>query len=329
MITIIDSGIEFLLYFVINISFILLISPFYMTLVKKVKAFAQRRRGPPLLQGYYNLGKLMKKEVIYSKNSSIIMRITPYINLITLLTATLSIPLIFVPQYFNDFGNVILFLYLLALAKFFMALSGLDAGSTFGGMGSSREMTVLAIFEPITIIVFGALVFALNTTDIYTMFDQADYCSNNIAQLSNSCHRLFPLLLPIAISLFIMLIVETARIPVDNPETHLELTMIHEAMVLEQSGPNLAMMELSHAIKQTLIMAILINIFFPYGLTTGFTPFSFVISLVSFFIKGIALAIVVGVFESSIAKFRLLRLPSLFVIALFLPLITIAISVLT
>ena len=303
-----------------------------MTLVKKVKAFAQRRQGPPLLQGYYNLGKLMKKEVVYSKDSSIIMRITPYINLMAMLTATLSIPLIFIPQYITDFGNVILFIYLIALAKFFLSLYVLDAGSTFGGMGSSREMTVLAIFEPIAVIVFGALVFTLDTTNIFSMFNQAVSCSINIALLCQSndpCHHLYPLLLPIAISLFIMLIVETARIPVDNPETHLELTMIHEAMILEQSGPNLAMMELSQAIKQTLIMAILINLFLPYGLTSVATPLSFLTSMVSFFIKGVILSIVVAIFESSIAKFRLLRLPSLFTIALFLPLITIALSVLT
>ncbi len=323
------QSLEFLLYFIINTSYVILISPFLLTLIKKIKAFTQKRVGPPWFQGYYNLLKLFRKETVYSSTSSIIMRITPVFNLSIIIVASLSVPILFIPSLQNTFGNVILLIYLLALTKFFLALSGLDAGSTFGGMGSSREMTVLAVFEPIIILVFVALVFIFRTTDIFEMFTISASCSNNIISSSQTCHYSFPLLIPIVISLFVMLIVETARIPVDNPETHLELTMIHEAMTLEQSGPNLAMLEISHGVKQTIIMALIINIIFPFGLAISLNPFDLFISFFAFTIKIIVLSILVGIFESSIAKFRLLRLPTLFSIALFLPVIAIGLSVFT
>ncbi len=320
---------EFTLYFVLNTVFIILISPFFSTLIKKIKAFTQRRIGPPFLQGYWNIWKLLKKELLYSNVSSIISRIGPIIVLVFTISASISIPVLFIPQYLNELSNVILFLYFLALAKFFMALVGLDAGSTFGGMGSSREMTVLAVFEPIIILVLLALSFTFKTSDFFPMFSTSVACSQNYFVLNSSCNQLIPLLLPILLSLFIVLIVETARIPVDNPETHLELTMIHEAMTLEQSGSNLALLELSASIKQTLLIAIIINLFIPFGLVTSLNPISLLISMFSFITKGVFICIIIGLFESSIAKFRLMRLPSLFGIAFFLPLITIIMIILS
>ncbi len=309
---------QFIYYGLLNIVFAVAVSPFFMSLIKKVKAFAQGRRGPPLLQTYYNLWKLMKKEVIYSSNSSWVMRLTPYVNIAVLIIAALFVPLVFIPQPIWAAANVILFLYLLALAKFFMALSGLDAGSSFGGMGSSREMTLSALIEPITIMVFAALAFVLKTTNLHGMF--LEILKSNIL-FSN------PVLILIAISMFIVLIVETARIPVDNPETHLELTMIHETMILEQSGKNLALMELSHAIKQVLFMGILINIIFPWGIATELTLAGALVAAAIFFIKASALSVIIGLFESSFAKSRLFHLPDLFMIALFFSVITILIEV--
>jgi formate hydrogenlyase subunit 4 len=188
-----------------------------------------------------------------------------------------------------------------------MALAGLDAGSTFGGMGSSREMTFSAVIEPVIIIVFAALGLLLKTTNIYQMF----------ATSLQSSLLINPSTLLISLSLFIILIVESSRIPVDNPETHLELTMIHEAMLLEYSGPDLAMMELSHAVKQTLLMAVLINVLFPWGLTTSPNIFSVSVSIITFITKGVVLATAIGVFESMFAKSRLFRLPNLFMLAFF------------
>ncbi len=189
--------------------------------------------------------------------------------------------------------------------------------AAFGGMGSSREMAISALIEPVIIVVFAALAFTFKTTDIPDMFRGA-LTSNVLVD---------PAIILIAISLFIVIIVESARVPVDNPETHLELTMIHEAMILEQSGKNLAMMELSSAMKQLLLMGLLINILFPWGLTTTFTVPAIFISVAAFVLKASVLAVVIGLFESSCAKSRLFRLPSLFALALFLSIITLILEV--
>jgi formate hydrogenlyase subunit 4 len=287
-------------------------------MIKKVKAYMQGRRGPPLFQNYYLLSKLFKKETVYSYNSSFISRISPYINIVFLLGASLCIPLVYIPNSDFGIGNVVLFLYLMVMAKFFMALTGLDAGSAFGGMGSSREMTISAIFEPIVIIVVSALAFVLKTVDIHQMFTQA----LATAAITNSA------LILICAALFVVLITETSRVPVDNPETHLELTMIHEAMLLESSGPNLALMELSHAIKNTLLMALLINILVPWGLTTTFSLSGLVIAIASFLVKGGVLTIIIGVFESVMAKSRLFNLRTLFMLAYSLAFLTIVFELL-
>jgi formate hydrogenlyase subunit 4 len=287
-------------------------------LIKKTKAFMQGRRGPPLFQTYYLLIKLFKKENIYSANSSFITRISPYLNLVFLLAASLSVPLVFIPESVFGIGNVILFLYLLVMAKFFMALGGLDAGSAFGGMGSSREMTISAIFEPVVIIVVAALAFVLKTFSIPQMFS---------ITMSSSVITHSALLL-ISAALFVVLITETSRIPVDNPETHLELTMIHEAMVLEYSGPNLALMEMSYALKNTLFMGMLINILIPWGLASTLNAAGVGVSIFSFVIKGVFLAVIIGVFESAMAKSRLFNLRNLFMLAFSLAFLTIVFELL-
>jgi formate hydrogenlyase subunit 4 len=203
-------------------------------------------------------------------------------------------------------------------ARFFMVPGGLDAGSTFGGMGSSREMTVSSIIEPVTIMACAALAFVLKTTSLAEMFRTL---------LAGSIIS-YPALILVGVSLFIILIVETARVPVDNPETHLELTMIHEAMILEQSGPKLAIVELTSGVKQTVLMALLINVTFPWGLSTGTAPASILLAVVMMALKLGVLALTVGLFESLLAKIRFFRLPDFFMIALFLSFITIVFELL-
>jgi formate hydrogenlyase subunit 4 len=298
---------SFIIYALINTIFVLLVSPLFISLVKKVKAMTQGRRGPPVFQTYFMLLKLLKKERVYSVNSSLIMRITPYINIACVLVASLFVPLLYVPEPVAGIGNVILFLYLLVCAKFFMALAGLDAGSTFGGMGSSREMTVSAVVEPVIIIVFAALGLLMKTTNLHEMFSTS----------LESSLVFNPAAILVSLSLFIILIVETSRIPVDNPETHLELTMIHEAMILEYSGSDLVLMEISHSIKQTLLMAVLINILVPFGLASNPGIPSLLLSVLMFIIKASILAIVIGIVEASFAKYRLFRLPNMFMLAFF------------
>ena len=308
---------DFILYLFFNTILVIFLAPLFVSLVKKVKAWTQGREGPSAFQTYFTLVKLLKKEVIYSPNSSRIMRVTPLVNIVAILVAALFVPLVFVPAPVGGVGNIILFLYLLALAKFFMALGGLDAGSSFGGMGSSREMSISAIIEPTTIIVFAALAFVFKTLNIFEMF----------ALSTASGTVTTPILILTGISLFIILIVETSRIPVDNPETHLELTMIHEGMILEQSGRNLALMELSAAVKLTLLMALLINLILPFGLVTALTVTGLIFAVILFIMKGTFLAVLIGLFESSMAKMRFFQLPSLFAMAFFFSTLIIIIEV--
>jgi formate hydrogenlyase subunit 4 len=308
---------EFILYLVINTVVVLATAPLFVSLIKKIKASSQGRQGPSFFQTYHTLGKLLQKEVIYASVSSRITRVTPLVNMAAMLVAALFVPLVFVPEPAGGIGNIILFLYLLALAKFFMALGGLDAGSSFGGMGSSREMSISAIIEPTTIIVFAALAFVFKTLNIFDMF----------ALSAASGTLTTPILILVGISLFIILIVETSRIPVDNPETHLELTMIHEGMILEQSGRNLALMELSAAVKLTILMALLINLILPFGLATTLGVSGLCIATVLFIIKGAVLAGIIGLFESSMAKMRFFQLPSLFAMAFFFSVLIIIIEV--
>jgi formate hydrogenlyase subunit 4 len=310
-------SLDLVLCVAINAGIILVVSPFYMGLVKKTKALCQGRRGQPLMQPYYNLAKLLKKNRIYSRNSSGIMKAAPYINVAAITAAALFVPAACTTAPLYGLGNIILFLYFLALAKFFMALAGLDAGSTFGGMSSSREMSISSIIEPITIVVFAALVYTLHTMNFYDMFSQT----------ANVRLSMIPPLLFISIPLFIVLIVETARVPVDNPETHLELTMVHEGMLLEYSGRDLALMEYSNAVKQTLFMAILINTVMPFGLATELTVPAIIVASAAFLLKGAALAVFVGCFESSQAKVRLFALPSLFSLAFFFAILTVCLEV--
>jgi formate hydrogenlyase subunit 4 len=310
-------NLSFGLYLVLNTAAVLLIAPLFVSIIKKVKAWTQGRRGPSVFQTYFILAKLLKKETVYSSHSSWVMRITPYVSIAAVLVAALFVPLVFVPGPVGGIGNIILLLYLLALAKFFMALAGLDAGSSFGGMGSSREMSISAIIEPTTIVVFAALVFVFKSLNVFDMF-----AASAAAGAPST-----PTLILLGISLFIILVVETSRIPVDNPETHLELTMIHEGMILEQSGKNLALMELSAAVKLTLLMALLINLIIPFGLSTTLAIGALAIAMVLFIVKGTVLAAIIGLFESSTAKMRFFRLPSLFAMAFFFSTLIIIIEV--
>ncbi|MDD1702587.1 MAG: NADH-quinone oxidoreductase subunit H [Methanoregula sp.] len=308
---------DFVIYAIINTACVVLVSPLFVSLVKKVKAWTQGRQGPSVFQTYYILAKLLKKEVIYSPHETWISRIAPFACMAAILVASLFVPLVYVTEPYGGIGNIILFLYLLIVARFFMALLGLDAGSAFGGMGSSREMSVSAVIEPTTIIVFAALAFVFKTLNIFAM----------MAEAASAGVLMTPILILLAISLFIILIVETSRIPVDNPETHLELTMIHEGMILEQSGKNLALLELSAAIKQTLLMALLINLIVPWGIATTLSAAAIIAAVLLFIVKGSILALIIGLFESSMAKMRFFRLPSLFMMAFFFSTLIIIIEV--
>ncbi len=308
---------ESILFGLLNVAFVLLISPFFMMVTKKVKARVQGREGPHLLQGYYNLAKLFRKETLYSEYAGFISRIAPYAALSILLVAALQIPLIWIPEQELVTANIIVFLYLLVAGRLLIALLGLDTASTFGGMGSSREMSLSAIIEPVTVVVFAALVYVMGSFSIHGIFRTA----------MATFPAYSPTVLLLSVPLFILIIVETGRVPVDNPETHLELTMVHEGMLLDTSGRNLALFELSHAVKQTLLMAILLNIVVPVGMALELSAYALILGGAVFLLKGTVLCVIIGLFESAYAKMRFFQIPNFFMIAFFFSILTIFIEV--
>ncbi|MEK6776765.1 MAG: NADH-quinone oxidoreductase subunit H [bacterium] len=291
---------------------ILLLSPLLNGFIKKLKAMMQGRVGPVLLQPYYDLIRLFSKEMVLSRVTSWIFKAAPFIVFASTLVASMMVPVITTDSSFGMMGDVIAFIYILAAGRFFMALAGLDAGTAFGGEGSSREMTVAILVEPMMMLcLFTAAISAGST---------------NIARIAETQRLLYSPSHILALSAFIVAIIaETGRIPVDNPDTHLELTMIHEGMILEYSGPHLALMEWAHYMKQMLLFTLTMDIFFPLGIATDTGLFSLAFSLVIFILKMLLMGFLMAWVESSRAKIRFFQLPSLlegaFVLA-FLSLLT-------
>jgi len=290
---------------------VLLLAPGLAGLVRRVKARLQNRRGSPIWQPYFELIKLFGKDVVISKNASWIFRVTPYIVFSSAVAVTFLVPIIVAPLPFDNIGDLLVVVYLLLLGTFFLALAGLDPGTAFGGMGASREMTVAAIAEPTIALSIFSLALGAGSTNLSNIVT---------ATLSNPGVALGPGHLLAFAALFIVTLAETGRLPVDNPATHLELTMIHEAMILEYSGRYLALIEWASWLKLTIFFALLANLFIPWGLAVTITSATVAIALVTLVIKLALLGVIVAAIETRIAKLRLFRVPELlgmsFVLAL-------------
>lgn len=286
---------------VIQALFLFAIAPLITGIIRKLKAHAQSRRGPPVLQPYYDLAKLLRKDSVVSKDASWITAIAPYVCIAAMFAAALLIPA-FVSDSIGFAGDLIVVVYLFAMARLFMALSALDAGSTFGGMGSSREMFVSAIIEPTILLAIFTSALIAGATDLATISQRLATSGANLIRPS--------LFLAFA-AFFAAILAENARIPVDNPSTHLELTMIHEGMLLEYSGRQLALMEWASMTKLALFMTIAWSAFFPWGIATSLDPTSIATGVVVLIVKLLALAVAIALIESSMAKMRLFKLPNL------------------
>ena len=307
--------IEFLTTFVVSMSQLLLMliaAPLVSGIIKKTKARLQNRRGASILQPYFDLAKLMRKEVIIPSTSSWIFRFTPYLLLSSMLVITLLVPTVYSPVPFHWAGDIITVIYLFALARFFLALAGLDAGSAFGGIGSSREMSIASIIEPAMMLAVFTTAVTAGSTDLSIIVSRLTTTPASIIQPSH--------VLAFA-GLFIVTIAETGRLPVDNPATHLELTMIHEAMILEYSGRYLAFIEWASQIKLLIFLSLLVNMFAPLGLALDPSPASLIIGVGAFMAKVAFLALVVALVESANAKLRLFRVPELLMVAFVLSLL--------
>jgi formate hydrogenlyase subunit 4 len=292
-----------IVYVLIQIFLVLLLAPLVNTIVRKVKAFTQKRKGPPLLQMYYDLRKLFHKSAVVSDTTSWVFKAAPYVVFSTALIAALFVPVSTSIAPVAFVGDIILIIYLLALGRFFMALAGLDAASTFGGMGSSREMMIASLIEPsmlITVITVGLI---SKSTSVHQMMLTSNAIGSPLAS---------PVYMVLFLALLVIIIAETCRIPIDDPATHLELTMVHEAMLLEYSGRHLALMELGAAIKQLLFITILVNIFMPHEQLIGAVGIAAIIlSILIYLLKVVFVSVLIAIVEASTVKLRLLSVPNL------------------
>ncbi len=288
-----------------QMALVLLLAPLLTGLTRKVKARLQRRRGPRLVQPYLDLKRLIGKEVVLAENASWLFRVAPYVMFATTWVAAALVPTFATGLLFSWSGDLIAITALLGSARFAQALAGLDIGTSFGGIGASREVMIASMAEPAMLMIALSVALIAGSTQLST-----------IAVVMASGVGLRVSLALALVAFIVVALAENARIPVDNPATHLELTMVHEAMVLEYSWRHLAMVELAAFLKLLLYVSVIACIFFPFGLRDGY-----VVGLVTYLVKLAAAGVALGVLEMSIAKMRVFRVPNFLGAALMLGLL--------
>jgi len=287
----------------LNVAQVLLlvaIAPLVRGVIARLKARIQNRRGASVWRPYADLVKLFRKEDLVPPSASIVFRLAPTIVFAATVTAAAFVPVLHGFALLGATGDFILFVYLLALSRFFLSLGAMDGGSSFGGMGASREALVSALAEVpllLGLVAVAILARAATLAGIVQWTVRQDF-----TQISAVHALAFAALALVAIA-------ETGRIPVDNPTTHLELTMIHEAMVLEYSGPSLALIEWASAVKLSLLLALLTGVFAPWGMAGGVSVAALALATLVFLLKVFVLALAIAVVESSIAKLRMYLVP--------------------
>jgi formate hydrogenlyase subunit 4 len=279
---------------------VLLIAPLVVGVVRRVKARLTRRQGAPLLQGYRDLAKLLRKESVLAENASWLFRSAPSLIFALTWVAAALVPTFASGLMFNWAADVVALVALLGAARALLALAGMDVGTSFGGIGSSREMMIASLAEPAMMLIVLTLAIVAGTTRLAGV---ADYF------IAEPWAVRVTLALSLA-ALVIVALTENARIPVDNPITHLELTMVHEAMVLEYSGRHLALVEAAGMLKLTLYLSLLVCLFGPFGMAPASAGVgAWLVGLVAWTAKILVGAALLGVWEVSIAKMRVFRLP--------------------
>ncbi|OQY20384.1 MAG: formate hydrogenlyase [Desulfobacteraceae bacterium 4572_35.1] len=286
-------------------------APFLTGWVKWVKCKLQCRQGPPPWQPYRDLAKLFRKEVVISDKASVIFRISPYLIFSVTALAGSIVPLLAVGLPTSAIADVIVLVGFFALARFFLALAGMDIGTAFGGMGSSREVTISSLAEPAMLLAVFTLAMTVSSTNLATM----------IYRLLDFPFQLYPSFIFAGLGLLLVAVAECGRIPVDNPATHLELTMVHEAMILEYSGRHLALMEWAAMLKLMIYGVLIANLFVPWGVALEYTAYDFAVAMVTITAKLLVLGIVLAVSETSLAKMRLFRVPQFLGLAFILSLL--------
>jgi formate hydrogenlyase subunit 4 len=296
----------------VQMALVLVLAPLLTGFVRKVKAQLQRRRGPSLAQPYRDLWRLLQKEVVLAENASWLFRVAPYVIFAATWVAAALVPTFATGLVFSWTADLIAIIALLASARFLLALAGMDTGTSFGGIGSSREVMISSLAEPAMLFVIFTLALVAGSTQLSTM---AAFMGSPEVGLRVSLGLAL-------IALIIVAIAENARIPVDNPATHLELTMVHEAMVLEYSGRHLAMIEAAASLKLLLFVSLIGCLFMPVGLATAEAGLlAYLLGTVLYLAKLAILGALLAVFETAIAKMRVFRVPQFLGAALMLGLL--------
>ena len=291
---------------------VLIIAPLLTGLVRLAKARLLRRQGPSPLQPYRDLYRLLRKEVILAESASWLFRVAPYLVFTAVWVAAALVPTFATGLLFSWSADMIAIVALLGTARFFLALAGLDVGTSFGGIGSSREMMIASVAEPAMLMAVFTLSLLAGSTQLSSV---ATFMLDQNVGLRISLGL-------VLIALLIVAIAENARIPVDNPATHLELTMVHEAMVLEYSGRHLALIEAAAFVKLVLYASLLACVFFPWGMAAaGDGPLAYLIGIGAYLAKLALAGLLLAVFETSIAKMRVFRVPEFLGAALMLGLL--------
>jgi formate hydrogenlyase subunit 4 len=287
------------LFELLQLALLLVTAPILTGLVRKVKARLNGRIGPGLLQPYRDLWRLLRKEVVLAPNASWLFRTSPYLIFTAVWLAAAIVPTFATGLLLSRTADLIALVALLGTARFALALAGMDVGTSFGGIGASREMMIASLAEPAMLMVTFTVALIVRSTSLPQI---AEFLLTHAVGIRIS------LFLGL-ISLLMVAIAENARIPVDNPATHLELTMVHEAMVLEYSGRHLALIEGAAMVKLLLYISLIASVFFPWGLALDPTePRALAIGLASYSAKLTAGGVVLALFETSIAKMRVFRL---------------------
>lgn len=279
---------------------VLLLAPLVAGVIKKTKARLQNRRGPSFFQMYFDVIKLLNKDSVVSPTVSWIFNVAPYIYFASAIAAATFLPIVGTQS--PGFGDVFTLIYLLALGRFFLVLASLDGGSAFGGMGGAREMFIAILVEPALLLSMLTVAFKAQTTNLGLMASQAANSPLSLAYV-------FAM-----IAFFIVLIAETGRIPVDNPDTHLELTMIHEGMILEYSGRKLALIFWASAVKQLIMIVLFVLLFLPGNVFSSAIFMGMVV-------KVLVVAVVIGIAETSTNKLRLFKVPNFLAVSCLLSLL--------
>lgn len=295
-----------------QLALVLLLAPLLTGFVRKVKARLVRRRGPSLIQPYRDLLRLLRKDAVVAENASWLFRAAPYVIFATTWVAAALVPTFVSSLPFGRAADLIGLIALLGSARFFLALAGMDVGTSFGGIGSSREVMIASLAEPAMLLIVFTLALVAGATQLSTI---AEYMASPAVGLRVSLGLALVALIMVAIA-------ENGRIPIDNPATHLELTMVHEAMVLEYSGRHLALIELAASLKLLLYMSLIGCVFAPWGFAgPGAEIKAYAIGMAAYLVKLAVGGILLAWFETTVAKMRVFRVPEFLGAALMLGLL--------